>query len=94
MTEYMIATRNKTLTKGGRKNKGSAFSAGQWPSLACKAEKKWTDLLSASVVFSYVITSPSSTFTGGIVCLNFFSLRNCSQFTTSYRVELKMLTPN
>ena len=26
------------LTKGGRKYNGPAFSAGQWPSLACKAE--------------------------------------------------------
>jgi hypothetical protein len=69
-----------SLTKGGRKNNGPAFSAGQWPSLACKAEKKWTALLSATVTFSFVISSPSSTFTGGIVCLKFFSLRNYNHF--------------
>jgi hypothetical protein len=69
-----------SLTKGGRKYNGPAFSAGQWPSLACKAEKKWTALPSAAVVFSYVISSPSSTFTGGIACLKFFSVRNCNHF--------------
>jgi hypothetical protein len=71
----------KSLTKGGRKNNGPAFSAGQWPSLACKAEKKWTVLLNETVTFSYVISSPSSIFTGGIVCLKFFSERNCNHFT-------------
>lgn len=40
------------LTRGGRKNKGPAFSAGQWPSLACNAEKKWTALRSVAVVVS------------------------------------------
>ena len=77
-TEKMIII--MSLTKGGRKNNGPAFSAGQWPSLACKAEKKWTALLSAAVAFSFVISSPSSTFTGGIVCLKFFSLRNYNHF--------------
>ena len=65
------------LTKGGRKKRTPEFSAGQWPSLACKAEKKLADLLNAAVVFSYVTSSPSSTLTAGIVCLKFFSLRIC-----------------
>jgi hypothetical protein len=69
-----------SLTKGGRKNKTPLFSAGQWPSLACKAEKKWMTLRNAVVAFSYVISSPSSTFTWGIVCLKFFSARNCNHF--------------
>jgi hypothetical protein len=69
-----------SLTKGGRKNNTPAFSAGQWPSLACKAEKKWMALRNAAVAFSYVISSPSSTFTWGIVCSNFFSVRNCNHF--------------
>jgi hypothetical protein len=70
------------LTKGGRKNKGPAFSAGQWPSLACRAEKKWTALFNAFVAFSYVISSPSSIITCGIFCLKFFSLRNCNIHTS------------
>lgn len=65
------------LTRGGRKYNGPAFSAGQWPSLACKDEKKWAALRTAVVAVSYVISSPSSTFTCGIVCLKFFSLKNC-----------------
>jgi hypothetical protein len=69
-----------SLTKGGRKNNIPASSAGQWPSLACKAEKKWTALLNVVVAFSCVISSPSSTFSWGIVCLKFFSLRNCNHF--------------
>lgn len=66
------------LTKGGRKNNGPAFSAGQCPSLACKADRKQAALLNAVVAFSYEITSPSSTLTGGIVCLKLFSLKNCN----------------
>jgi hypothetical protein len=73
------------LTKGGRKNNGPAFSAGQWPSRACKASKKWAALLNAVVAFSYVISSPSSIFTGGIVCLKFFSLKNCHHFDKERR---------
>ena len=73
------------LTKGGRKNNGPAFSAGQWPSLACKAEQKWTALLNVAVALSYVISSPSSIFTGGIVCLKFFSLKNCNYFNKESR---------
>jgi hypothetical protein len=69
-----------SLTKGGRKNNTPTISAGQWPSLACKAEKKWMALRNAAVAFSYVISSPSSTFTWGIVCLKFFSVRNCNHF--------------
>ena len=68
------------LTRGGRKYNGPEFSAGQWPSLACKAEKKCALLLSAIVAVSYVIASPSPTFTCGIVCLKFFSLKNCRFF--------------
>ena len=68
------------LTRGGRKYNGPAFSAGQWPSLACKAEKKCAPLLTAVVAVSYVISSPSPTLTCGIVCLKFFSLKNCSLF--------------
>ena len=64
------------LTRGGRKYNGPEFPAGQWLSLACKAEKKCAPLLSAIVVVSYVIASPSLTFTCGIVCLKFFSLKN------------------
>jgi hypothetical protein len=69
-----------SLTKGGRKNNTPESSPGQWPSLACKAEKKWTALLNEAVAFSCVISSPSSTFTRGIVCLKFFSLRNYNHF--------------
>jgi lipid-A-disaccharide synthase-like uncharacterized protein len=65
---------------------GPAFSAGQWPSQDCKAAKKWTALLNALVAFSYVISSPSSIFTGGIVCLKFFSLRNYNHFHNERRI--------
>lgn len=75
---YLFFIFKYILTKGGRKNNGSAFSAGQCPSLACKADRKWAALLNAVVAFSYEITSPSSTLTGGIVCLKFFSLKNCN----------------
>jgi hypothetical protein len=88
--DYVAIKKIMSLTKGGRKNNGPAFSAGQWPSLACKAEKKWTALFNESVAFSYVISSPSSIFTGGIVCLKFFSLRNCNHFgkeISSYTFE-------
>ena len=68
------------LTRGGRKYNGPAISAGQWPSLACKAEKKCAPLLIAVLAISYVISSPSPTFTCGIVCLKFFSLKNCKLF--------------
>lgn len=76
------------LTRGGRKNKGPAFSAGQCPSLACRAEKKWTALLNDVVAFSYVISSSSSIFTCGIVCLKFFSLGNCQFFIFSNQMYL------
>jgi hypothetical protein len=69
--------KKKILTKGGRKKRTPEFSAGQWPSLACKAERKLADLLNVVVVFSYVTSSPSSTLTAGIVCLKFFSLKIC-----------------
>ena len=49
------------LTKGGSKNKGPAFSAGQWPSLACKAKKE--------------ICSPSHCCCGCLIC-NFFTIPN------------------
>ena len=68
------------LTRGGRKYNGPAFSAGQWPSLACKAEKKCAPLLTAAVAVSYVISSPSPTFACDIVCLKFFALKNCRFF--------------
>ena len=68
------------LTRGGRKFIPPAFSTGQWPSLACKAEKKCAPLLTAVVAVSYVISSPSPTFTCGIVCLKFFSLKDCRFF--------------
>ena len=64
------------LTRGGRKYNGPEFSAGQWPSQACKAEKKCAPLLTTVVVVSYVISSSSPTFTCCIVCLKFFSLKN------------------
>jgi hypothetical protein len=63
-------------TNGGRKNKGPAFSAGQWPSLACNADKKLTPFLNAFVAISLVILLASSTFAGGITCSNFFSFKN------------------
>ena len=72
------------LTKGGRKNNGPAFSAGQWPSLACRAEKKCAPLFIAVVAFSFVISLPSSTFTCAIVCLKSFSLKNCKSFLLYY----------
>ena len=73
------------LTRGGRKNNGPAFSAGQWPSLACRAEKKCALLLTAVVAVPFVISSPSSTFTCAIVCLKFFfSLKNCKLFLFYY----------
>ena len=69
------------LTRGGRKDNGPAFSASQWPSLAYRAEKKCALLLTAVVAVSFVISSPSSTFTCAIVCLKFFfSLKNCKFF--------------
>ena len=76
------------LTRGGRKNKGPECSAGQWPSLACKAEKKCAPLLTAVVAVSSAISSPSPTFTCGIVCLKFFSLKNCSFFFAQMKCEL------
>ena len=73
------------LTRGGRKNNGPAFSASQWPSLAYRAEKKCALLLTAVVAVSFVISSPSSTFTCVIVCLKFFfSLKNCKFFLFFY----------
>lgn len=69
--------REKIMTRGGRKNKGPAFSAGQWPSLACKAENKWTPLLNAALAFSYVIFSFSTILIEAIFCLKFFSFKNC-----------------
>ena len=65
------------ITRGGRKNNGPAFSAGQWPSLAWKAEKKCAPLLIAIMAVSFLIFSSSPTFTRGIVCLKFFSLKYC-----------------
>ena len=48
------------------------FSVGQWPSLAYKAEKKFSSLLTIVVVVLYVISSPSPTFIYCIVCLKLF----------------------
>ena len=68
------------FTKGGRKYNEPALSAGQWPSLACKAKKKCAPLLIAVFAIAYVISSPSPIFTCGIICLKFFSLKNCRFF--------------
>lgn len=65
----------KLLTKGGRKNIGPAFWAGQWPSLVCNAARWCAPLLTVVVSFSYVMSSPSSIFTPHILCLNLFSLK-------------------
>jgi hypothetical protein len=56
--------KKKKSHQRGWKNNTPAFSAGQWPSLASKAEKKWTAILNVVVAFSYVISSPSSTLIG------------------------------
>ena len=68
----------KKHTNGGRKKRGPVISPGQWPSEACKAEKKETPLRTALVAFSWVMASSPSIFTGGITCSNLASFKNCA----------------